>query len=184
MVVKGGAENVHGKVNILIQTHISRGRMRSFSLISDMNYVTQNAGRIARAIFEIVLRKNLPLLSGRILKFAKSVEKQMWDFEHPLKQHPGVRPEILAKLENRNFTIDKLRELDEKEIGHLIRHVNAGASLKRAAEEIPLIELSADIQPITRYREQGGGQVDKAVANDNIILLFQNCAEGEAAADR
>lgn len=26
--VKGGAENVHGKVNILMQSYISRGRMR------------------------------------------------------------------------------------------------------------------------------------------------------------
>merc|ERR1719402_446026 len=124
--------------------------MRAFSLISDMNYVTQNAGRIARALFDIVLRKNLPLLSGRILKFAKSVEKQMWDFEHPLRQHPGVRPEILAKLENMNFTIDKIRELDGKEVGHLIHHVNAGPALKRAAEEIPMLDLEATIQPITR----------------------------------
>ena len=78
--VKGGAENVYGKVNILLQTHISRGHVRAFSLVSDMNYVTQNAARIARAVFEIVLRKNLPLLSGRMLRFAKVIEKQMWDF--------------------------------------------------------------------------------------------------------
>ena len=38
--VKGGAENVYGKVNILLQTHISRGTVRSFSLVSDMNYIT------------------------------------------------------------------------------------------------------------------------------------------------
>ena len=87
----GGSENVHGKVNILIQTHISRGRVNSFSLVSDQNYVVTNATRIARALFEIVLRKNWPLLAGRILKFAKTVEKQMWDFEVALKQHPSVR---------------------------------------------------------------------------------------------
>jgi len=148
--VKGGAENVHGKVNILLQTFISRGRVKSFSLISDMTYITQNAARIARALFEIVLRKNLPLLAGRMLRFAKTVEKQMWDFEHPLKQHPVLKPDLVAKLENRNFTLDKLRELDGKEIGHLIHHVNAGHNIKRAAEEIPLVELEASIQPITR----------------------------------
>merc|ERR1719341_1360105 len=148
--VKGGAENVHGKVNILLQTFISRGRVRSFSLISDMTYITQNAARIARALFEIVLRKNLPLLAGRMLRFSKMVEKQMWDFEHPLKQHPLLKPDLVAKLENRNFTLDKLRELDAKEIGHLIHHVNAGHNIKRAAEEIPLVELEASIQPITR----------------------------------
>ena len=99
---KGGAENVYGKVNILLQTHISRGNVKSFSLVSDMNYVTQNAARICRAVFEIVLRKNLPLLSGRMLRFSKVIEKQMWDFEHPLRQHPLIKQDIVSKLENRN----------------------------------------------------------------------------------
>ena len=148
--VKGGAENVYGKVNILLQTHISRGSVRSFSLVSDMNYVTQNASRIARAVFEIVLRKNLPLLSGRMLRFAKVIEKRMWDFEHPLRQHPLIKQDIVAKLETRNFTLEKLRELEGKEIGHLIHHVNAGHNIKRAAEELPLVEIEASTQPITR----------------------------------
>lgn len=39
--VAGGSENIYGKVNILLQTHISRGSVESFSLISDRNYVVQ-----------------------------------------------------------------------------------------------------------------------------------------------
>jgi activating signal cointegrator complex subunit 3 len=65
--------------------------------------------RIGRALFEIVLRKNWPLLAGRILKFAKTIERQMWDFESPLRQHPSLKHEILAKLETRNFTLVKQR---------------------------------------------------------------------------
>ena len=37
----GGAENLHGKVNILLQTYLSRGRLKSFSLISDQAYISQ-----------------------------------------------------------------------------------------------------------------------------------------------
>jgi len=33
----------------------------------------------------------------------------------------------LTKLESRNFTIDKLRELDPKEIGRMITHMKAEA---------------------------------------------------------
>lgn len=150
MIVSGGSENVHGKVSILLQTHISRGRVNSFSLISDQNYIVQNATRIARALFEIVLRKNWPLLAGRVLKFAKMIEKQMWDFESPLKQHLGLKYEVLTKLETRNFTLDRLREMDGKEIGHLIHHVKAGSDVKKAALEIPVVEIEANIQPITR----------------------------------
>lgn len=39
--VLGGTENIHGKVNILLQTFLSRGRVNSFSLLSDMSYITQ-----------------------------------------------------------------------------------------------------------------------------------------------
>ena len=53
-------------------------------------------------------------------------------------------------MENRNFTIDKLRELDAKEIGHLVHHVRAGDVVKKAAWEIPQVEMEANIQPITR----------------------------------
>ena len=74
----------------------------------------------------------------------------MWDFETPLRQHPYVKPEILTKLESRNFTIDKLRELDVKELGHMIHHIRAGADVKKAAWEIPQVEIDASIAPITR----------------------------------
>nr|XP_018906381.1 PREDICTED: activating signal cointegrator 1 complex subunit 3-like [Bemisia tabaci] len=39
--VSGGSENLHGKVNILLQTFLSRGRVNAFSLISDLAYITQ-----------------------------------------------------------------------------------------------------------------------------------------------
>lgn len=41
VLVQGGAENIHGKVNILLQTYLSRGRVNSFSLLSDQSYITQ-----------------------------------------------------------------------------------------------------------------------------------------------
>lgn len=69
--VSGGSENIHGKVNILLQTYISRGPVNAFSLISDQSFIVQNASRIARALFEIVLRKNWPLMSGRVLRVSK-----------------------------------------------------------------------------------------------------------------
>lgn len=39
--VGGGVENSYGKINILLQTYISRGEVDSFSLISDLSYVAQ-----------------------------------------------------------------------------------------------------------------------------------------------
>jgi len=39
--VKGGVENNYGKINILLQTFISKGFVDSFSLVSDLGYVAQ-----------------------------------------------------------------------------------------------------------------------------------------------
>ena len=39
--VKGGSENPEGKVNILLQTFISKRGVDNFSLVSDMAYVAQ-----------------------------------------------------------------------------------------------------------------------------------------------
>lgn len=44
--VAGGAENAHGKVNILMQTYLSRGYIKCLSLASDMEYITQVCSRI------------------------------------------------------------------------------------------------------------------------------------------
>lgn len=37
----GSAVNVNGKVNILLQTYLARGRAKGFSLISDLVYISQ-----------------------------------------------------------------------------------------------------------------------------------------------
>ena len=78
--VKGGAENVHGKVNILIQSYVSRAQLNSFSLISDMSYVNQNVVRLIRALFEVVLKRSWATLSTRLLRLAKIVEQRIWEY--------------------------------------------------------------------------------------------------------
>lgn len=42
-----------GKSNVLLQSFISRHRLQTSSLISDTHYITQSAGRICRALFEV-----------------------------------------------------------------------------------------------------------------------------------
>nr|CAD7458407.1 unnamed protein product [Timema tahoe] len=150
MYVSGGSENLHGKVNILLQTFLSRGRVNSFSLMSDMAYVNQNAVRITRALFDIALRKNNPIMAGRFLKISKMFEQQQWDIESPMRQFRIIGPEIIQKIEERKLTVDKLREMDEKEIGNFLRHAKMGQTVKRCAEEFPMVEMEAALQPITR----------------------------------
>ncbi|XP_071445378.1 activating signal cointegrator 1 complex subunit 3 [Hetaerina americana] len=148
--VAGGSENIHGKVNILLQTYLSRGRIQSFSLMSDTSYISQNAGRIVRALFEIVLRKNNPILAGRFLTMGKMFEQQLWDFQSPMRQFICLPFEILQKIEDRRLTIDRLREMDHREIGSMLRHPKMGEIVKKCAEEFPLLDMEENMQPITR----------------------------------
>ncbi|KAG8227038.1 hypothetical protein J437_LFUL013825 [Ladona fulva] len=148
--VSGGSENLHGKVNILLQTYLSRGRVQSFSLMSDSSYISQNAGRIVRALFEIVLRKNNPILAGRFLTVGKMFEQQLWDFQSPLRQFTSLSFEILQKIEDINLTVDRIRDMDHREIGKLLRHPRMGEHVKKCAEEFPLLDIEETMQPITR----------------------------------
>ena len=86
-----------------------------------MNWLLQNAARIVRALFEMSLRKGWPIMANRLLALSKTVEKRMWGFESPLRQFSVLPQEIHNKLESKNLTIDRLKEMDPKEIGILTK---------------------------------------------------------------
>uniref|UniRef100_A0A674I2U6 Activating signal cointegrator 1 complex subunit 3 n=1 Tax=Terrapene triunguis TaxID=2587831 RepID=A0A674I2U6_9SAUR len=50
-----------GIINVLLQAFISQLKLEGFALMADMVYVTQSAGRLMRAIFEIVLNLRAPV---------------------------------------------------------------------------------------------------------------------------
>ncbi|TNN71061.1 Activating signal cointegrator 1 complex subunit 3 [Liparis tanakae] len=113
----GGVENGYGKINVLLQTYISRGEVDSFSLISDLSYVAQNAARIVRALFEIALRKRWPTMTYRLLTLCKMIDKRLWGFVHPLRQFHNLSHIVLNRLEEKKLTVEKLKEMEKDEIG-------------------------------------------------------------------
>ena len=56
-------------------------------------------------------------MAGRLLNLSKTIEKRLWGFENPLRQFSILTYEIFEKLEAKRLTIDRLREMDAKEIG-------------------------------------------------------------------
>lgn len=146
----GGAANVHGKVNILMQTYLSRGQVKAFSLASDLSYITQNAVRIIRALFTIELHRNNALLAGRMLTMSKMFERQMWDFETPLRQFTRITWDLIEKIEHKGLSVAAIREMDSRELGELIRNQRSAAFIIKCAQEIPMITLEATLHPITR----------------------------------
>jgi len=150
---KGGSENKYGKANILLQAYISRARFDSFSLIADLNYVSQNAPRLARALFEICARRGWSSAADLCLTIAKCLERRLWPehFQHPLWQFEGhLKPELLRKLDDRGLTMERLIDMEANEIGAAVRHPAAGSTIASAVASFPSLSLEARVHPVTR----------------------------------
>eukprot|EP01130_Rhizamoeba_saxonica_P011676 TRINITY_DN4859_c0_g2_i1.p1 TRINITY_DN4859_c0_g2~~TRINITY_DN4859_c0_g2_i1.p1 ORF type:complete len:1866 (+),score=443.62 TRINITY_DN4859_c0_g2_i1:728-5599(+) len=149
--VRGGHTSREGKVNILLQMFISGERLRSFSLISDMSYVSQNCGRIFRAFFEISLNNGWVELSKKLLNMCKMVDKRIWSHLHPLRQFTNLKPGLLNKLDKARISLDSLRDLNNKELQNILSVGSPGAgAIKRAVAMFPRIDIDVSLQPITR----------------------------------
>ncbi|KAH3727122.1 hypothetical protein DPMN_053047 [Dreissena polymorpha] len=59
-------------------------------------------------------------MAGRLLNLSKTIDKRIWGFETPLRQFSILSPEIINKLEAGKMKIERLREMDAKEIGMYI----------------------------------------------------------------
>ncbi|KAF8774419.1 Activating signal cointegrator 1 complex like protein [Argiope bruennichi] len=149
-----GCENTEGKVNILLQAALSRLQIESFSLISDQAYVMQNATRIARALFEVCLRKNWAMLASSFLRISKMLEKQMWSFNpptyySPLHQFPELNRDVLTRIDKVRQPIENLQDMNAEEIGYKLRCFKERHIIKDCLKRIPNLEIEPLVQPIT-----------------------------------
>ena len=84
--IKGSIEEPASKINILLQAYISQFKIDGYAISSDMVYISQSAGRIMRALFEICLKRGWAQVSLIILNVCKMIEKRMWSTMTPLRQ--------------------------------------------------------------------------------------------------
>jgi replicative superfamily II helicase len=125
--------------------------VEDFALTSDTYYVSQNAARILRGLFEIAMSRNWGPATSVILSLCKSVDKRLWSFDPPLMQF-DLPVDISLKLESlpSQMSIEHIREMDDVEVGKLIRNQKMGAQLFKYANNFPLLALEAEVAPITR----------------------------------
>lgn len=150
MPVKEGVDEPLSKVNVLLQSYISQLKLEGFALISDMVYITQSAGRLLRAIFEICLRRGWARLCRKALILCQCVDHRMWSSMSPLRQFPGVSTDLLKRLEKKEFPWERMYDLNPQELGELVRNPKAGKLLYRLVHQFPKLEMQAHVQPITR----------------------------------
>lgn len=163
--VKAPKEDFSGKCCVLLQAYISNAKVDSFTLTSDLNYVTSNAGRIARALFEMFMKKGKADAAVKLLRIAKSIDKRLWWFDTPLRQFESELPiKVYVALENWADHISRSRKSDSSsfdavlalldmqpdEVGQLCHWFKGGERVKYFVEMLPRLNISCVVQPITR----------------------------------
>eukprot|EP00298_Acanthocystis_sp_HF-20_P013056 c20188_g1_i1.p1 GENE.c20188_g1_i1~~c20188_g1_i1.p1 ORF type:complete len:1637 (-),score=765.18 c20188_g1_i1:25-4935(-) len=148
--IKESIEEASAKVNVLLQSYISRLRLEGFALSADMVYVTQSAGRLVRGLFEVALKRGWSSLSIKLLDLAKMIDRRMWLAQSPLRQFKDLPEDALKKLDKKHFEFQRLYDLTPQELGELVRAPKLGKKLKQLITQFPKLELSGHVQPITR----------------------------------
>ena len=149
--VTGGNDVASVKTNILLQSYISRARVDDFALVSDSAYVAQNAARICRALFKIALNRRWGHQCLVILSLCKSIEKQIWPFQHPFHQFDLPQP-ILRNLDEKSnvSSIGSLRDMESTEIGELVHNNRMGNTISKLLDSFPILTVVAEIAPLNR----------------------------------
>ncbi|WVZ00956.1 hypothetical protein V8G54_027025 [Vigna mungo] len=148
--IKESLEEPSAKINVLLQAYISQLKLEGLSLTSDMVFITQSAGRLLRALFEIVLKRGWAQLAEKALNLCKMVTKRMWSVQTPLRQFNGIPSDLLTKLEKKDLAWERYYDLSSQEIGELIRAPKMGRTLHKFIHQFPKLNLAAHVQPITR----------------------------------
>ena len=149
--VAGEKNSQYAKTNILLQAHIGRQLPEDYTLVSDSAYVAQNAARICRALFMIVLNRRWGHQCLVMLSMCKSIEKQVWPFQHPFHQFNLPQP-ILDHLDSKDTisSIESLRDMESAEIGQLVHNRGMGTKLSKLLNNFPTLTVEAEIAPLNR----------------------------------
>jgi len=73
-----------------------------------------------------------------------------WQSMSPLRQFKKIPEEVVRKIEKKNFPWERFYDLNPHEIGELIRMPKSGKTIHKYVHQLPKLELSVHVQPITR----------------------------------
>lgn len=162
IALEGPINDAATKTFVLMQIFISRERPKGFTLISDTNYIASNAGRVARAIFEMCLHTNRAGTALKLLRLAKSVDNQFWWFQTPLRHFENeIGINIIKAIESRHSGPGKgygsfesalsLLDMTPEEVGQICRSKKAtGVKVQKFIRMIPRPVISCKVLPVTR----------------------------------
>ncbi|EDO14727.1 hypothetical protein Kpol_1075p5 [Vanderwaltozyma polyspora DSM 70294] len=138
------------KVNILLQSYISRLNFEGFALNADMIFITQNAGRLLNSMKEICLKKRWSKPTKLLLDLCKAVDRRMWVTNSPLRQFSSCPVEVIRKAEASSLPwVDYMKLDSPSSVGKAIRSEKYAKTVYDLLKRFPSLTSSCTIQPIT-----------------------------------
>lgn len=148
--VKEDIDDPLAKVNILLQSYISRLKFEGFALNADMTFIMQNAARLLRALYEFALIKRSSLTTKSLLNLCKMVERRMWAANSPLRQFKSCPFEVIRRTEASTLPwLDYLELQSPAEVGKAIRSEKNGKLVYDLMQKFPKLLLKCAVQPLT-----------------------------------
>jgi activating signal cointegrator complex subunit 3 len=145
------------KAFVLLQTFISREKLKSFTLVSDMNYIISSAARIGRSLFEMSLKDHKMTSTTKLLSIAKSIEKRIWWFQSPLRHFEDeLGAQVYSALEiTRDSHYDafeyalSLADMPASDVGKLCKSIKDGSKIQTFVSFLPRLAVTCDVYPVT-----------------------------------
>lgn len=148
--IKDKADDPLAKVNVLLQTYVARLQLDGFALMADMTYITQSAGRLLRAIYTILLKKNWSALTKTSLELCKMIEKRSWGSNSPLRQFGSAMPPAVIKAtESSYLPFISYFNLKPAELAEALNLKGNSQTAYQFLEYFPKLSLECYAQPIT-----------------------------------
>jgi antiviral helicase SLH1 len=116
-----------------------------------MTSASQNAGRIIRALLEIALSRKWGNAAFVLASMSKSIEKQLWSYQNPLKQSK-LQYMVMHNLETHAdmYAPAELAELTPLQAGDLIKmNDKHGAAIVAVAKQFPTVGISYELRPMS-----------------------------------
>lgn len=150
--VKESIDEPSTKVNVLLQSFISKLKLDGLALAADMVYVTQSAARLCRALLQIALSNKWAGLVDKCLALCKCVGRRQWNSQTPLRQFlPSVSEDTLRRIERKDVEFERYYDLTVAELGELLRNPKIGRTVHKLVHSLPKMEIEVrSVQPVTR----------------------------------
>ena len=100
-------------------------------------------------MFDISIHNGYPSVAAKLLNLSKMLTHRIWADDTPLRQFQILTPSILDRIERLSLSLDKLRDMPAREIGHMLQHVAIGDKIKQCVNHFPHVALDTVVQPVT-----------------------------------